>query len=103
MNVISDGPVMRRVKSIFCGNRDDSTEDHENGIASTIWMHIMELFDKNGPYLQVDTCSMAFICLNFLRTIAILIMIPLWIILGLVSAGLFWPPQIREKLMKQKF
>lgn len=62
----------------------------------------MELFDKNGPYLQVEVFSMAFVCLNFLRFIAIVIVIPLWVILGLCSVGLFLPPQIRQKIMRQK-
>ncbi len=107
MDVLSNGPVTRRVKSIFGsggGGEFDADPDHDsnNGVAYNLWNHIIELFDKNGPYLKVEVCSMAFICLNFLRFVAIIFVIPIWIILGLCSVGLLWPPQMRQKLMKQK-
>ena len=106
MNVISNGPVMRRVKHVFCGNNDiRPSHDIDQGktdLVSNLWIYIVELFETDGPYLRVEVWSMAFVCLNFLRVIAILIVIPFWIIIGLCSVGLFWPPQLRQKLMTQR-
>lgn len=97
MDVLSNGPVTRR----FCGNSGHILTTEMNLSSSKLWIQIMELFDKNGPYLKIEVCSIAFLCLNFLRIVAVLLVIPLWVILGLCSVGLLWPPQIRQKLMKQ--
>lgn len=107
MDVISNGPVTRKLQSLFSSNDTGSGSECrsrakiEDGFASKMWNQVIELFDKNGPYLTVDTGSLAFLCLNFLRFIAIILIIPLWFILGLISFGLLWPPQIRQKLMRQ--
>lgn len=107
MDVISNGPVTRKLQSLFSSNDTGSGSECrssakiEDGFALKMWNQVIELFDKNGPYLTVDTGSLAFLCLNFLRFIAIILIIPLWFILGLISFGLLWPPQIRQKLMRQ--
>ncbi len=96
---------MRRVKHVFCGNRVRPSQKSTQGkmaLVPNLWTYIVELFEADGPYLTVEVWSMAFVCLNFLRAIAILIVIPIWFILGLCTVGLFWPPQIRQKLMRQR-
>ena len=42
---------------------------------------------------------MEFIVYNVLRIFAACIVIPLWIIIGFVTFGMLWPPQVREKLL----
>jgi len=97
---------MRRIKRTFFGNRarpsSNSSQDKKNDLVSNVWIYILELFEADGPYLRVEVWSMTFVCLNFLRFVAILIVIPLWVVLGLCTVGLFWPPQIRQKLMRQQ-
>ena len=46
--------------------------------------------------------SFEFIVYNVLRVFAAFIIIPLWIVLGFVSLGLLWPPQVREKMLTSK-
>lgn len=63
------------------------------------WSQIMVLFDPN-LYDEIDMLESW--VYNIFRVFAILFVIPLWILIGLVTAGLLWPPQIRESLFVQK-
>lgn len=111
MDVISNGPVTRKLQNLFSTNDNDSeslntphtttSERRNESFTANMWNHVMELFDQDSPYLTVDTGSLAFLCLNFLRFIAIFIVIPIWFTIGLVFLGLLWPPQIRQKMMRQ--
>ena len=110
MDVISNGPLTRKLQTMFSSSDNDSEslntspttgERRNESVAANMWNHVMELFDQDSPYLSVDTGSLAFLCLNFLRFIAIFIIIPIWFTVGLIFLGLLWPPQIRQKLMRQ--
>ena len=84
-------------------NNDGSTRASvKDSYAYNMWNQVIELFDKDGPYLTVDTGSLAFFCLNFLRFISIILVIPVWLLLGVISFGLLWPPQVRQKLLRQR-
>lgn len=104
MDVISSGPVTKKVKLMCFGENAEGNRNiaKEVSWASNLWRNMMELFDTNGPYLKVEVFSMAFVCLNFLRFVSLMIVIPLWTTLGLCSFGLLWPPQVRKKIMQQK-
>jgi hypothetical protein len=66
------------------------------------WKNLIQLFDQH-PYDDVgfDPTSVDFWCYFLFRALATFI-IPVWIVAGLVTAGLLWPPQIRERLLIQK-
>jgi ankyrin repeat protein len=67
------------------------------------WKSIVQLFDQNlYDDIALSPQSIEFWCYFFFQAAAILFVIPLWIIAGLVTAGLLWPPQIREYLFVQK-
>jgi hypothetical protein len=43
-----------------------------------------------------------FWCFFLFRAFAVFFIMPLWIILGIATLGILWPPQIRERLFFQK-
>jgi hypothetical protein len=66
------------------------------------WKSLMSLFEDN-VYDDVDLRpgKFEFWVYLFYKAIAIFI-VPFWLILGFVSMGILWPPQVREWLMVQK-
>ena len=67
------------------------------------WRSIMNLFDPNlYETYDVNPSSFEFWCYVLVRFAAVVFVIPVWLIVGLVTAGWLWPPQVREYLLKQK-
>ena len=67
------------------------------------WKSIMNLFDPNlYETYDVSAASFEFWCYFLVRFAAIIFVIPVWLIVGLCTAGLLWPPQVREYLFQQK-
>jgi len=64
-----------------------------------VWKKLMDLFD-DGVY---DDSGLFYhlICIFLLRVVAALIIL-LWVIVGAISVGVLWPPQVREYLLKQR-
>lgn len=86
---------------------DDATGDEVEGKSKSkkvfrdLWNTLTGLFEENPyEYMDVSPGSFDFWCYLLLRIVAIFI-IPVWLILGLVTAGWLWPPQIRERLLCQ--
>lgn len=63
------------------------------------WHQVMLLFDAN-LYEDIDWIEVW--VYNVFRIFSIFVVVPLWLIVGVVSAGWLWPPQIREWLFVQK-
>jgi hypothetical protein len=57
------------------------------------WKRLMNLFEDS---IDESVFSFEYICYTCLRLITFFFIIPSWIILGTLSAGLLWPPQVRE-------
>jgi hypothetical protein len=74
-----------------------------NRIMREGWKQIMVLFDSS-LYEEVDVnpSHIEFWCYLLFRLFAIVIVIPLWLIIGAATAGWLWPPQVREYLFVQK-
>lgn len=67
------------------------------------WKSIVQLFDQNlYDDIALSPQNIEFWCYFFFQAAAVLFVIPLWIVSGLVTAGILWPPQIREYLFVQK-
>ncbi|GAX19398.1 hypothetical protein FisN_4Lh378 [Fistulifera solaris] len=58
-----------------------------------LWKQITELFEDE---VEEGYFSFDFLAYTLLRVVAAVFIIPLWILLGLLTMGWFWPPQIRE-------
>lgn len=63
------------------------------------WHQVMLLFDAN-LYDEIDWIEA--IVYNLFRILCLLVIIPLWLATGLITAGWLWPPQVREYLFVQK-
>jgi hypothetical protein len=96
MDAIANGPWKARVRRSF-----GLTDDANYAVASIfgvnfgkdMWRRIMDLFEDD---LDESLFSFEFLCQICLRVVTAIFVIPAWIILGIITAGWFWPPQIRE-------
>jgi len=100
MDAISNGPWKKHLKDIIGMNTEETATDDSRKIAtlgSDFWRRLMDLFEDD-----VETSSFFFLefwCFTTLRIVTAIFLIPGWILLGLLSAGWLWPPQIREALL----
>jgi hypothetical protein len=67
------------------------------------WTSIMLLFESNF-YDDVDLhpSKIEFWVYLCYQGFAFLVIIPVWLVLGMATVGLLWPPQVREYLFVQK-
>lgn len=69
-----------------------------NSYSRPIWTALFDIlsdeFDRNG---LIDV-----FIISFLRFFIIVVIIPLWILAGIATVGILWPPQVREFLWGQK-
>ena len=89
------------------GNHDNFTTgtDKTKGKAPfrSGWNFLISLFDPNlFKENDISMLSIDFWCYTFLRIFVALIVIPVWIVAGVITAGWLWPPQIREYLFYQR-
>mmetsp|Transcript_23112 Transcript_23112/g.47061 ORF Transcript_23112/g.47061 Transcript_23112/m.47061 type:complete len:859 (-) Transcript_23112:40-2616(-) len=81
---------------------DELKKDRDIGYR-TAWQNIMNLFNPDlYKTYNVKSLSFEFWCYMLVRIGVILFVIPLWLTVGLCTAGWFWPPQVREYLFQQK-
>ena len=79
----------------------DDDDEEKNETFRNIWASIMGLF-SSSQYYEDEQRSWEDILIYFLyQAVSILIVIPIWIVLGLVTAGILWPPQVREYVFIQ--
>jgi len=73
------------------------------GLTRNGWASIMNLFNPDlYETYDVNPSSFEFWCYVLVRFVAVVIVIPVWLGVGLFTAGWLWPPQVREFLLKQK-
>lgn len=96
MDAIANGPWKKRLKKTF-GFIDDhiSTGRSDRQFGKELWRKSMELFED-----EVDDgfFSLDFLLYTLLRIAMALFVIPVWLLLGLLTLGWFWPPQVRESV-----
>ena len=80
--------------------------DEEKGSSGKFragWQSLMNLFDRNlYETYDVKPSSIEFWCYVLVRFGAFFLVIPLWLLVGLCTAGWLWPPQVREWMFQQK-
>jgi hypothetical protein len=82
---------------------DEEEKGYSNGKFRAGWKSLMNLFDPNlYETYDVNPSSFEFWCYVLVRIGAVMFVIPIWLIVGLVTAGWLWPPQVREYLFQQK-
>jgi len=78
-------------------NRKSSSQQQESLVV--IWTTLFSFLKEET---SDDTSLVEFVLFTFLRILVIIIVFPLWLAIGLVTAGSLWPPQIREWLFASK-
>jgi len=106
--MITDGPWKDTVQSFFKLNSDtnDKNEDKEGAGKEDqvdisweriLWKKLVECFDPGREYDRTKI-----ICLLPWRICISTFLIPFWLLVGVLSAGWLWPPQVREGLFVQR-
>jgi len=77
----------------------------EHNMKRVLWDNLIRLScgnhgDDDG-YVKLSVLETLFVVIS--RFLTIFVIIPLWIALGLLTAGWLWPPQIREALFNGKY
>jgi len=99
VDAISSGFQNENLQKGFCCKRDHYNKGLNAGVGSgatfgnDFWKQVMDLFED-----EVDTGFMSpdFWIYNFMRLITAVFIIPAWFLLGLLSLGWLWPPQLRQ-------
>mmetsp|Transcript_48503 Transcript_48503/g.58525 ORF Transcript_48503/g.58525 Transcript_48503/m.58525 type:complete len:819 (-) Transcript_48503:67-2523(-) len=102
MDAMTSGPWKKKVKSIlsFGDAPDGSTVDLSEGdvFGRSGWKHLIELYDDE----DLSPVSFEFWCYLVARVVTGVFIIPSWFLVGVLSAGWLWPPQMREYFLKQQ-
>ena len=94
MDAIANGPWKKRLRGVFRMADDEADQGHgDTMFGKEFWKRLMDLFEDD---VEESMFTVEFWAYNFLRLMTGIIIIPLWVIIGVLSAGWLWPPQIRE-------
>lgn len=117
MDAISNGPWKGKLKKICCrclgkphndslhhvqssGRNKNTSAAPARDSSYDVWKKLMELFEDDIHELHF--MSLEFWCYLLLRIIIAAVIIPLWVGLGVLSAGWLWPPQLRSGFLVQR-
>lgn len=105
--MVTNGPWKKQIQKFFRLNdpEEDAEEvsliKNEDVVEITweriVWKKLIECFDP-----EADTKGLGMIFYVPLRVFISMFLIPFWLLLGILSAGWLWPPQVREGLFVQK-
>lgn len=70
-------------------------------MSRNVWKAIIGLFEPNHYDVEMSPGNLAFWFNLIFQGIAVVIIL-VWIVLGFVSVGILWPPQVREYLFAQQ-
>ncbi len=94
MDAIANGPWKQRIRGFFGVKEGPENTGHVDvSFGREFWKRLMDLFEDD---VEDNVVTVEFWAYNLLRLFAALVIIPSWIVLGLLSAGWLWPPQLRE-------
>ena len=109
MDMVTNGPWKKTVMGLF-RLRDDVPDGDGEGTSLVkneaavevsweriLWKKLIECFDP-----EVGSGGMGMVLHVPLRLFVSMFLIPFWLLLGILSAGWLWPPQVREGLFVQK-
>jgi len=88
MDVISSGPW----KENFNGSDEQAKRKQASDRYEQLWDQLMDYFDEDLHRLDMW----------LVRIVIATIIIPTWLIFGLLTAGWMWPPQVRKSILEQK-
>ena len=94
MDAIANGPWKSRLKKSF-GFGADSTDSsgRTEQAGKELWIKLKEFFEDD---IDAGPLSIDFYLYNLLRLVVAIFVIPCWLLLGVITLGWCWPPQVRE-------
>lgn len=101
MDGIANGPWKNKLRKMLgCAGSSVAARSGrtEAVFGRDLWKQIMDLYEDE---IDDSVFSIDFVAYTTLRLVAGLI-IPAWIILGLFSFGILWPPQVRKAVFTSK-
>jgi hypothetical protein len=94
MDAIANGPWKTRLKRTFGMDAVDTRLIHiEPSFGKEFWKRLLDIFDDE---VDDSVLSFEYLCYTLMRIMTAVFIIPSWILVGICSAGWFWPPQVRE-------
>ena len=107
MDLITNGPWKKTVMNFFrLGDDEEEKNDEEEKLLEKdkvditweriLWKKLIECFDP-----EVDNQGVGLFFYVPLRIFIAMFLIPFWLLIGIISAGWLWPPQVREGLFVQ--
>eukprot|EP00980_Cylindrotheca_fusiformis_P012895 scaffold3211_cov120-Cylindrotheca_fusiformis.AAC.3 len=90
MDAVANGPWKRKVRKLLgLSTRKKNEETQKNMFGEEAWRALMDtLFDDERDEVFLPA-------LLLFRVIVAFLIIPIWFLLGIVTFGILWPPQIR--------
>ena len=87
----------------FVATDNKQMKDTHQGVFYDGWKNLVQLFDQHlYDDIDMSPSNLEFWCYFLFRGLAVVLVIPLWIIAGIITAGWLWPPQVREWLFVQQ-
>ena len=122
LDFVAEMDAISRVNALFSKSNTESLDNHNHnhnhapGASSNrnlrspaeeerldldyrIWSNCMDLFFEKH---EMSVLSFEYWLIAFYRIMAFFFIVPLWILLGFLSAGWLWPPQVRRKMLVQR-
>jgi hypothetical protein len=101
MDAVANGPWKRKVRKLMGLSNKRSDEGSTNGLfGQEGWKQMMDLLFEDDS--DVSVLDIEFYCYFVLRVLTALIIVPTWFLLGIVTFGVLWPPQIRAFFFTSK-
>ena len=80
-------------------DRSQNTHKGFQGSLYYLWEELIGVYSNENIDVQNNSyCNVDFILLTITR-IVVCIVIPIWLIIGVLSLSVLWPPQIRERML----
>eukprot|EP00934_Nitzschia_sp_Nitz4_P007813 Nitzschia sp. Nitz4//scaffold137_size62074//14398//17094//NITZ4_006409-RA/size62074-processed-gene-0.81-mRNA-1//-1//CDS//3329535682//7803//frame0 len=100
MDAIANGPWKNRVRNLIGLPVVPSNKNRaEVTFGKETWKRLMDLYEDD---IEDGALSLEFACYTFLRAVTAVIIIPAWVVFGLLSFGSMWPPQVRQWVFTSK-
>ena len=100
MDAVANGPWKKRLKQWFgfrvashsleAGGRKD-----KEAFGKALWARAMEFFEDE---VESGILSLDFMLYSIFRIVVAVFVIPMWLLLGVITLGWLWPPQVRESV-----
>lgn len=96
MDAIANGPwrkLLRKALGLQVKRQRHDSPGWTNVLAERYWKGLMDLYEDD---VNAEVFSCEYLIVSLVRLLASIFIIPAWILLGFVTLGWLWPPQIRE-------